>query len=88
MPANPKLSSEVHPGTKTFFKIYVDNFKNYIVVYTSVFFVTPRRVVATRLLNLVIPGSWKIHILSVSILIKAIVDKVMNFIKIPLKIQK
>ena len=58
MPANPKLSSEVHPGRKTLVLVSAVNFNN------SVFFVTACRLVATCLSNLVILGSWKIHILS------------------------
>ena len=64
MPANPKLSSEVHPGRKTLVLVSAVNFKMYFVAYNSVFFVTACRLVATCLSNLVILGSWKIHILS------------------------
>ena len=88
MPANPKLSSEVHPGTKTFVLVSAVNFKKYIVAYNSVFYVTSCRLVATRYLNLVILGTWKIHILSDAILKKAIVDEAMNFMKISVKFQK
>ena len=68
MPANPKLSSEVHPGTKTFVLVCAVNFKKYIVAYNSVFYVTSFSPVATRYSNLVVLGTWKIHILSDAIL--------------------
>ena len=88
MPANPKLSSEVHPGTKTFVLVSAVNFKKYIVAYNSVFYVTSCRLVATRYSNLVILGTWKIHRLSDAILKKAIVDEAMNFMKISVKFLK
>ena len=70
MPANPKLSSEVHPATKTFVLVFAVGFKTYIVAYNSVFYVIYCRLVATRYSNLVILGTWKIHILSDAILKK------------------
>ena len=88
MPANPKLSREDHPDTKTFILVSAVNFKKYIVAYNSVFYVTSCRLVATRYSNLVILGTWKIHILSDPILKKAIVDEAMNFMKISVKFQK
>ena len=63
MPANPKLSSEVHPGTNFFFS-FCGKFKKYIVAYNSVFYVITCTLVATRYSNLVILGTWKSNILS------------------------
>ena len=88
MPANPKLSSEVHPGTKFFVLVSAVIFKNYIVGYNYEFFVTSCRLVATRFSNLVILGSWNIHILSDAILNKAIVDEAIIFMKIFVKFPK
>ena len=88
MPANPKLSSEVHPGTKTFVLVSAVNFNKVYCTYNSVFYVTSCRLVATRYSNLVILETWKIHILSDAILKKGIVDEAMNFMKISVKFQK
>ena len=57
MPANPKLSSEVHPGTKTFVLVSAMNFIKHIKAYNSVFYVTSRRLVSIRCSNLVITDS-------------------------------
>ena len=57
MPANPKLFSEVHPGTETFVLVSAVNFKKHIEAYNSVFYVTSCRLVATRYSNSVITDS-------------------------------